>query len=121
MKQHRQSRISINWFVAAGLALASAGALAGDVSQVTAGGRSVSEVQGRASGSPSGAGVQLVRADTQPSVAEVVGRGNQMAKNAGTPIAAGTTDIGDFGRSSMVLAKTTNTQGKKDVTLATTK
>ncbi len=121
MKQHRQSYISISWLVAAAFALASAGALAGDVGKITAGGRSAGEVQGRASGSLPGAGNQSVRATGPHLVSEMLGRGNQTAKEPGAPIAAGATEIGDFGRSSMTLAARNGKQGQEGITVAARK
>lgn len=120
MKQH-QSHISISWVIATAFALASAGALAGDAGKVNAGGRSANEVQGRASASPAGARVNAVRATGNHSASEVLGRGNQMPKGSDAPIGVGDTEIGDFGRSSVILARNKSKHGQEDVTIATTK
>ncbi len=121
MKQHLQSQISINWLVATVFALASASALAGDVGNVNAGGRSVNEVQGRASGSVTGVGVQSVHTASPRLVSEVLGRGNQMAKESGAPVVTAGTEVGDFGRGSTILAKTKGKQGQDDIAVAATK
>ena len=121
MKQHLQSHISLNWLVATAFALASAGALAGDVGNVSAGGRSANEIQGRASASLPAVGAQSVHTASPRLVSEVVGRGNQMARESGAPVAAGATEVGDFGRGSTILARTKGKQGQEDIAVAATK
>ena len=54
-------------------------------------------------------------------MSEVIGRGNQTAKASGAPIGIGATEVGDFGRSSMILAKTKGKQGQEDISVAATK
>ena len=121
MKQHLQSHISLSWLVATAFALASAGALAGDVGNVSAGGRSANAVQGRASDSLAGVGAQSVHTAGPRLVSEVVGRGNQMAKESGAPVTTGATEVDDFGRGSIILAKTKGKQGQEDIAAAATK
>jgi hypothetical protein len=121
MKQYRQSHIGIGWLAASAIALASAGALAADVGQVNSGGRSVNEVQGRASASLPNAGTRAVNTTGLPPVSEVYGRGNQMSGASGTAIGVGAMDVGDFGRGSSTLATAHGTRGTGDVTVAFTK
>ena len=121
MKLHRQSHIGISTFIVTALALACTGAMAGDGGNVSVGGRSATEVLGRASGSSPGAGVQSVRATSPHQASEVLGRGNQMAKAPGAPVASGTTEVADFGRGSMILARSKGKQGQEDVTVAASK
>ena len=118
MKQYRQSHIGIGWLVASAIALASAGALAADIGKVNSGGRSVNEVQGRASGSLPGAGTRAVNTTSLPAVSEVYGRGNQMSGGSGAAIGIGAMDVGDFGRGSSTLATAHGKQGARDVTVA---
>ena len=105
MKQHHQSCVAISLFMAIGVTMASAAAFAADGGKVNAGGRSASEVQGRASGPTSGAADHAVRAAGLQPASEVFGRGSQSARGTGASIGIGATDVGDFGRSSMTLAK----------------
>jgi hypothetical protein len=84
MKQYRQSHIGIGWLVASAIALTSAGAIA-DSGNVNSGGRSVNEVQGRASGSLPGARTRAVNTTGLPAVSEVYGRGSQMSGGAALP------------------------------------
>ena len=118
MKQHRQSHISISWVIATALALASAGVLAGD--KVNTSGRTA-EVQGRSSSSPAGAGVHEVRVTGKQFASEVFGRASQVSKASGPSVGLGQAEIGDFGRSSMTLAKNKSAPGQEGVTLATSK
>jgi hypothetical protein len=104
MKQ-THSHIGITWLAAAGLALVSAAALAGDPGKINSGSPSVSEVQGRASGSFAAAAVQPVRAPAPRAVSEVIGRGNQTGHEAGPAISVGALEVADLGRAT-ILAKT---------------
>ena len=119
MKQHRQLHISM--LAAAVFATASNGALAGDVGKITAAGGSANEIQGRASSSLPGTGVQSVRATGPHFVSEVMGRGNLTAKEPGAAVVVGESDVGDFGRSSMTLARSKGKQGPEDIAVAARK
>lgn len=121
MKQYRQSHIGIGWLVASAITLASAGVLAADVGNVNSAGRSVNEVQGRASGSLPGARTRAVNTTGLPAVSEVYGRGNQMSGGTGAAIGTGAMDVGDFGRGSGTLATANGKHGTRDVTVASTK
>jgi hypothetical protein len=117
MKLYRQSHIGIGCLVASAIALASAGAPAAENGKVNSGGRSVSEVQGRASASLPGTGIGAVSTTGLPGVSEVYGRGNQMSGGAGAAIGIGAMDVGDFGRGSSTLAAH-GKPGAHDVSIA---
>jgi len=121
MKQHRQSHIGISTFIVTALALACTGAMAGDGGNVSVGGRSATEVLGRASGSSPSTGVQSVRASSPHLASEVLGRSSQMEKTPGAPVASGTTEVGDLGRGSMILARSKGKRDQEDITVAATK
>lgn len=118
MKQVRKSHIGVGWLVASAIALASAGALAAEGGKVGSGGRSVNEVQGRASESSPAAGVRSVNTTALPAVSQVYGRGSQMSAAPGAPIGIGAADVGDFGRASNTLATAHGKPGTQDATVA---
>ena len=121
MKQVRQSHVGIGWLVASAIALASVGAPAAEGGKVGSGGRSVNEVQGRASESSPAAGVRSVNTAALPAVSEVYGRGSQMSAAPAAPIGVGAADVGDFGRASNTLATARGKAGMQDATIALSK
>ncbi len=119
MKQVRQSQIGIGWLIASAIALASTGAIAADTGKVTAAGRSVNEVQGRASGQLPSAGIRAVNTTGLPA-SDVYGRDNQMSGPSRSAIGTGALGVGDFGRGSGTLAGH-GKHGAGDIAVATTK
>jgi hypothetical protein len=118
MKQYRQSHIGFGWLLASAVALASAGAFAADTGKVSSGGRSVNEVQGRASAASPSVGARSVSTADSPAVSEVYGRGSQMSTAPGASVGIGSLDIGDFGRGSGVLARANGKPGAANTAVA---